>query len=229
MRNNHSRISFEATPDYILYSNHSTKAILCTIPWVKILCILRNPIDRLFSHYNFLKDENLVGQDYAKRQKKSFREWVQDDVNRLREAGVVLPLNASASMRKEFFGSQEEVAAWKRYLKTFWGEHPVARSLYAFQLEEWFSALRSIGRDPTKEVKIIREENLKRDPYKVTNEIFKWLNLPEHEIMSTKNSMVTKYSSKLDNTTRQALKNIFYPYNQRLYRLLGEEWQGIWD
>jgi hypothetical protein len=44
IQRNQTLISFEATPDYLFYSTYSSKAILCTAPWVKILVILRNPV-----------------------------------------------------------------------------------------------------------------------------------------------------------------------------------------
>jgi len=230
IRSNPSTMSFEATPDYILYSNYSTKAILCTIPWVKVVLLLRNPIDRLFSHYNFLKDAKHVGEKYAKGlEKTSFGAWVKKDMKTLIKAGVILPWNATASERQTFFGSQKESTAWKKYFQKNFGEHPVARSLYAFQLEEWFSALRSIGRDPRTDFKIVREENLKNNTRQIANEIYRWLNLPEHEITTTTSRMVTSYSATLDDATRQVLKDFFDPYNKRLYRLLGDEWDGIWD
>ena len=74
-------ISLDATPDYLLYSTFSARAILCTIPWVQLIVLLRHPIDRLYSHYNFLIDPNIIG-----KQLPAFDEWLEQDIERL--AGI---------------------------------------------------------------------------------------------------------------------------------------------
>ncbi|KAI2499746.1 [heparan sulfate]-glucosamine 3-sulfotransferase-like protein [Fragilaria crotonensis] len=221
-------ISFEATPDYLLYSRFSAKAILCTVPWVKILVILRNPVDRVFSHYNYLTDVSRMSQLNFSMPKETFEEWILADMVRLAKHGVVDFRNTT----DDFFGSQSEKDAWTKYQKipnARMHDRPLARSLYAIQLEEWFDALRSIGRDPRSDVLIVLEEDLKVDAATVANKIFKWLGVPPYEISAQKKGMVTTYSSTLKPGTRQLLEDFYYPYNQRLYKLLGEDWQGIWD
>lgn len=228
IQGNQSLISFEATPDYLLYSKYSAKAILCTAPWVKILVILRNPVARTFSHYSFLSDEKLMRSSKAVPLKQSFESWIHEDMLRLREYGVIPPANESDG----FFGSQRERDAWREYQKVPIGrafDRPLARSFYAIQLEEWFEALRSIGRDPKSSVLIVQEEELKAKPVQVGNTIFEWLGIQPFDIASERQRMVTKYSSKLSFKTRKMLEDFYYPHNQRLYKLLGKEWQGIWD
>ena len=221
-------ISFEATPDYLVYSTYSAKAILCTVPWVKILVILRNPVDRVFSHYSFLTDERLMSRANFTTLTATFEEWILKDMTRLQKFGVIGSHNAT----KEFFGSQSEKDAWKKYQKIrngVVGDRPLARSMYAIQLEGWFEALRSIGRDPMSDVLVVREEDLKSNVVEVTSKVFKWLGVPPFKIPSEKTKLVTTYSSKLKRETRKMLEDFYAPYNQRLYKLLGNEWQGIWD
>ena len=222
-------ITFEATPDYLLYSKFSAKAILCTAPWVKILVILRNPVDRVFSHYNFLKDvSRKMPHLNISAPKDTFEAWILADMERLAKFGVI-DFNSTAD---DFFGSQSERDAWAKYQKipnAKMHDRPLARSMYAIQLEEWFDALRTIGRDPSSDVLIVREEDLKVDAVAVGNKIFKWLGLPPFEISAARKGMVTTYSSTLKHETRQELEDFYYPYNQRLYKLLGKEWQGSWD
>jgi hypothetical protein len=222
-----SMLSFEATPDYLVYSTYSAKAILCTMPWVKILVILRNPVDRLFSHYNFLKDPKLIGKHSILQ--VSFETWVQKDIQRLKQYGVIPPGNVTDG----YFGSQRENNAWRDYQKIPNGEvfdRPVARSLYAIQLEGWFEALRSIGRDPASSVLIVREEDLKENALGVGNKVFDWLGIRPYSIKSNHSGMVTHYTTpEISKETRKMLEDFFYPYNQRLYKLLGKEWDGMWD
>jgi hypothetical protein len=65
-------------------------------------------------------------------------------------------------------------------------DRPLARSLYAIQLEEWFEALRSIGRDPESSVLIVQEEELKAKPVQIGNKIFEWLGIQPFDIIRRK-------------------------------------------
>jgi hypothetical protein len=48
--------------------------------------------------------------------------------------------------QEEFFGSIQEKHAWQNYQRLrYVGDHPIARSLYALQLEEWFAWLKEAG------------------------------------------------------------------------------------
>lgn len=222
IRASNDTLSVEATPDYVLYSTYSTKALLCTVPWIKVVITLRNPTERLFSHFNFLKDPRLGNQNI----RLSFEEWVKKDIADLQGKGVIPSGNMTT---EDFFGSKQERDAWREYQKHPAGERYVSRSLYAFQIEEWFEALRLIGRDPAECVLIVREEDMKRDGQALSNRIFKWLGLEPHDVHAGTKAMATTYSSELTKETRKFLEEFMAPYNQRLYKLLGKEWEGIWD
>ena len=222
-------ISFEATPDYLAFSTFSAKAILCTAPWVKIVVILRNPVDRLFSHFNLITDAQLMSEHpNFNMPNMTFEEWVLKDMILLQKLGVISFQNTT----DEYFGSQSEKDAWTKYQKIpnveVYGR-PLARSMYAIQLEGWFEALRSIGRDPMSDVLVVRQEDLKLNAVEATGKVFKWLGVPPFEISVEEKRLVTTYSSVLKPETRRMLEDFYAPHNRRLYKLLGSEWQGIWD
>jgi hypothetical protein len=271
LQRNPQAISMEATPDYLLYSTYSAQAILCTVPWVKLIVLLRHPIDRLYSHYNYLIDPALVGLTNL----PTFDEWVEEDIRHLQRFGI-LPQNLSSSNNVEaHFGSLQEKKGWRAYQRSLYrmGERPVARSLYAIQLEEWFHHLRQVGKDPADCVKIILSSDLKQHQGAVTKDILNWIDIPtvvqpksphqqqqhpqqasfrqqqqhrriqghprtrHHQAQQPKNAqqqpkgmMVTTYTSPpMKEETRQKLELLFASYNRRLYRLLGPEWEGIFD
>jgi hypothetical protein len=64
-------ITGEASPDYLFYS-HVPKKVYSIIPKVKLIVLLRNPIDRAFSHYNheFLRQREYLTFDKAIRLEK---------------------------------------------------------------------------------------------------------------------------------------------------------------
>jgi hypothetical protein len=107
LRANDTLITGEATPDYILYPEYSARAILRTIPWVKMIVLLREPVDRLFSHYNFLTDPNRADMDLP-----DFETWVLADIQILQEFKV-LPLNLSEI--PTYMGSKQEKEGWDTY------------------------------------------------------------------------------------------------------------------
>ena len=55
-------ITFEASPDYIWYPN-SLRRIHNEFPNMKLILLLRNPIDRAYSHYNHKRTENRDSMD----------------------------------------------------------------------------------------------------------------------------------------------------------------------
>ena len=50
----HEYYAFESSPRYLLNSDRLPDMVLCTVPWVKLIAILRNPIDRAASQYRYL-------------------------------------------------------------------------------------------------------------------------------------------------------------------------------
>ena len=57
-----------------------------------------------------------------------------------------------------------------------------------------------------------------------------WLGLSPILFDTSRREMVTQYTSpKMDPMTRAKLQKFFDPYNKRFYKLMGPEWQNIWD
>jgi Sulfotransferase domain len=228
---NDMAISFEATPGYVLFSTLSRIPILCTMPWVKLLVTLRSPIDRIFSNYNFLLDYGMKTGREVQGIGPSLDEFINSDIQLLMEAGV-LPNDTSDVRSRDFYGSQQERQAWTMYQRLVYerrSEAPVGRSLYILQLQEWYSGLRELGRDPESEILVIRNEDMKNDPDDVYQKILWWLELPSFSPPNYIPKMVTTYhSAPMSNQTRHMLENLFRVYNQRLFDLLGWDYD-VWN
>eukprot|EP00934_Nitzschia_sp_Nitz4_P007931 Nitzschia sp. Nitz4//scaffold18_size181773//94138//95148//NITZ4_001920-RA/size181773-processed-gene-0.21-mRNA-1//1//CDS//3329540026//7921//frame0 len=245
LQKNNQSISFEATPGYLAFSTLSRIPLQCTFPWAKILVILRDPVDRCFSHYNFLLDQSYRRNRTSDITEMTFEQYIQQDLDRLEEFGVLPP--KGKQFPASFFGSAQERQAWYNYqLECEKGsclDMVVARSLYTLQLEEWFDGLREMGRDPQQEILVVRNENLKDNPDGIVDDVLDWLPLftrDRTEGTITKSadknsnstghtksnnhihSMVTRYrSAELSEETKSRLTVLFQPYNDRLYKLLG--------
>jgi hypothetical protein len=85
------KLYMDATPD-LLHMPNMTKHLLCVTPWVKLVVILRNPVKRAFSDYEF----NFQGINSQRRHKKlpevkryPFEVAFKRDMTLLKEAGGV--------------------------------------------------------------------------------------------------------------------------------------------
>jgi Sulfotransferase domain len=219
-----STISFDATPGYLFFTTTAIPAILCTCPWAKLLVSLREPLDRILSHYNYVMDP--VKKRFTTA---TFEDWIEQDFILLRAAGVI-----QEEINPElFYGSVAEQNAWNNYLdlgvqQGF--EGPIGRSLYIIQIEAWFQALVSVGRDPETDFMVVHNVDLHTKPDDTYNRVLWWLELPSHHLEEYNERLITTYTlPEMNNQTFLMLKEFFKPYNQRLQTLLGEQWIRDWD
>jgi len=244
LQQNRTLITGEATPDYILYSEYSARAILCTVPWVKVIVLLRDPVDRLFSHYNFLKDPSKKFNGGRVRTMPPFETWVTKDIERLQSYGV-LPENLAKL--PNYMKTPAETRGWHKYQRNTnlraMSDRPFSRSLYALQFEDWHRNLLAVGKDPQRDLKVVLSRDLTSDRgSQVVDDLLTWLGVPQVPSASSngksdqdegtvKKGMVTKYSSApIQPQFRQWLEEtIIRPYNQRLYKLLPQELDGCFD
>lgn len=199
----------------LFFSSMLPQRILCVVPWVKILIILRNPVDRAYSNYQYVVWRS--GGKY----KASFEQFLQVDLNALGEAGVLVN-DGEAPLTIE-----QEDAAWNKYLGLA-KEGPIGRSLYVIQLRQWCQAIRGVGRDCESQMKVVRTEDIKKDLTGEYRKIQDFLGLEYAPMKSTEPKVVNKYEP-MRNDTRAMLEKLFEPYNKRLYYMLGGDWEGYWD
>ena len=227
------RISFDATPQYLYNWASTSRAILCSCPWAKLLVIVRNPTDRLWSHYNYVND--LLMKQGKDPMAASFEEWLLDDLKHLHRHGLI----EMYGYPQKGFETEEDIAkAWSAYTRAT-GEGPVGRNMYAFSLHGWFQELRRMGRDPKDAFRVVRLEDLSNDSKpgvatEIFNEIMSWLGVetitnPElHK--SFQQNMKTNYDKlgrpTLSEQTKKLLDDFHAPYNEMLAWLLDDPgWQ----
>ena len=209
LQNSPHQISMDATPGYLFFSAMLPQRILCVAPWIKLVVILRNPVDRAYSNHAFAQRRTGM--------RVSFEFYIKDDMRRLERSGF---LNATTK--------EEEDLTWPTYLKLT-SEGPVGRSLYEIQLRQWFQAFRDIGRDPKTQVHIVRSEDLKKDLQGEMKKVYEFLGLPYVPVLQEDMRVVSNYDAPMNPDTRQMLEKFFAPYNKRLYDMLGGDWEGFWD
>ena len=89
----------------------------------------------------------------------------------------------------------------------------LGRGIYAKQLEIWLKYF------PASVIKILESERFSNDTEKTMNEVFEFLDLPNHNIRNLKKKNVAEYPP-MRTETRQKLCNFFSEYNEKLYDML---------
>jgi len=81
---------------------------------------------------------------------------------------------------------------------------------------------------PREQLLILVSEEMKKNPQKIYNQIFEFLNIEKVPIKYSESIHKRKYSQKMTPGTIEKLENFYAPYNERLYNFLGyriREWE----
>lgn len=173
-----SGVTGEASPSY-LFLPHVPERVKQALPTVKLIAILRNPIDRALSSYHH--------QTRKKRESRPFAEAIQ---------------------------FENWPVARERFHHAY-----LARGLYADQLEHWLKFF------PKEQLLVLSAEKFFKEPS--LDRVCAFLGIPAWSGDPTVQRWVKeKYSygkyQDMDDALRQKLADYFRPHNERLYRLVGE-------
>jgi hypothetical protein len=220
----------EATPSYLFFSDRVPARVFCTCPWVKLLVLLRNPVDRAFSQYNMQYNAE-PNRETAMRDFVTFEEYVEMDMNVLKEIGVIPHLQVGEMEEDDnWIMSKEQLDSWDNYTKLGLNS-PIGRGMYAIQLHQWLDAMESAGKDPLKDFLVIQSEEFQNNSHTIYLQILQFLQLSTYSINKEMNSKVNSASSthKMKVTTKAYLEDFFRPYNRQLEKFLGNKWHGVWE
>ncbi len=193
LRNRHDILTGEASPYYLAYPR-APERIARVMETVKLIVMLRNPVDRAFSHY--------YHQVRKGREGLSFEEAIEAEEERLR-------------------GEREKILRNGNYYSyNFWAYSYLTRGIYIEQIEAWMKYF-------TKEqFLILKSEDFFSNPEKEFNRTLRFLELPNYKLQTYSKVNAGSYD-KMSVATRKNLLNFFRPYNERLYNLVGQDYE--WD
>ena len=199
-------ITGEASPYYLMHPR-APERVKKVLPQVKLIVVLRNPVDRTYSHYqhNYQRGDytDPLTREAVPRETLSFEEAIACEEERLH-------------------GEEEKMLADEKYRSVEHQYHSYkARSIYVDQLQRWMQHF------PREQFLILSSEELAARPNDVCAWVFKFLQLPAYELQNESKLNVGSYSSGLDAATRAQLGEYFKPHNARLYELLGRRFD--WD
>jgi Sulfotransferase domain len=193
----------EATPYYLFHPAVPAR-VAETLPDVRLIALLRNPIDRAYSHYSLMK---LRG-----REALSFEEAVDAEAERLATIDESV-FEAPVQLIDESGVRLHEHHRHRSYL---------GRGLYADQLARWFDHF------PREQLLVLRFEDFVAKPAKIYRETLDFLGLRQWRPRNFGRRNPGSYAP-IAPATRRRLEEHFAEPNERLARLLGRDfgWEPL--
>jgi hypothetical protein len=191
MRNGRKDITGEASP-YYLFHPHAPRRAWAVVPDAKLIVLLRNPIDRAYSHY----------QHQVRRVKGEARETLTFE-EAIEVEQRILPGEVSKMLQSEYYASSTHRT--RSYL---------SRGIYVDQLLAWSSFFQR------KQMLILKSEDLFNDTTNALERMLDFLEIP-HWTPETYSIPNKREYTGVSPLIRQRLDEYYKPYNQRLYEYLG--------
>ena len=235
----------DITPSYFLYSGRLPPYITCVVPWVKLVVLLRQPVQRAYSHYHMWArtqraDRRTIDEkdDETVTPIPTVHAWIAKDVQALWQYGV---LQEAAAVAATSTTRHEQPAntttrldqAWQRYTSTL-HDHVVGRGLYAISLQHWWTAM-DAAHKPRQDLLVISSQDFLHHRDDTYRRILQHLQLP-YEAPHPDNAHVQSYHDDDDdndddtnnNGTATTANHTFMPVHlqrllQDLYRPF--DWQ----
>ncbi|GAA0606434.1 hypothetical protein GCM10009001_24590 [Virgibacillus siamensis] len=197
-------LHFEATPEYIYYEN-AAKEIKNMYPDIKLILILRNPVERTYSAWNMYKDH------FYDKKFHYFHEKTPD--------GKENPLFTYFFKDRTEFPSLRECLSIE--LKLIEENGPVEPSLLRRGLyyEQIRSYLKYFNKD---QLMILGSKDLSQSTDKTLNNILNFLGLSDYDWsnVNTEKKHNRKYDEKIDKDLLEFLEGFFDKPNQKLFNFI---------
>ena len=192
------------------------------LPNVKLIVLMRNPVSRLYSHYNMwspYRHRPVTPEDFHKRVLGSLAWW--------RNCTSILPVRGC------LYGSPPEVAPVEHELSSWWPEEyersGVFRSgMYYLFLTDWFEVF------SREQFLLIQTEEYGANKVHTLNDVvYPFLNIPqvtgkEKEKLESMGQVFKQTYEPMLNETKEILTEFYQPYNNKLAELLGDDkWKWL--
>lgn len=186
-------VVIDATPRYINHP-HAMRRIKETTPNAKFIVIVRNPIERAYSHYNMnTRPTSWIPEDL------SFAEAIRAEHSRINGEYEKME-------RDEFYYSPE-----------YFGYAYAQKGLYARWLKKWIAEFGD-------RVLVLDNKLLMTDTQTTLDTATDFLGLQRHKFKDTQRRNVGNYKgNKIDDDTRSHLAKYYREANAELYALLGRD------
>jgi hypothetical protein len=183
-------LSGESTP-YYLFHPHVPKRAAKDIPNAKLIILLRNPVDRAYSHYKH------TVRNHPERETLSFPDAIEQEDERTK--AYVERLRTDETDPGDLLGHINYKA----------------RGHYAEQIARWLEYFER------SQMLVLSSEKFLQNTHGEYLRVLNFLDLPEQVPDNLPKHHEGGYADSMDTKTRAYLKEYFKPYNQELYAMLG--------
>lgn len=212
-------VTGEATPSYLLGGALVAERVARVRPDMRLLVIVRDPVERAYSHYQMMRDRSGTEEQLQRRGSvadKSFAEFVEQDLARLQRCGA-LSLTAGHSAEEQAAIAQRFEDEYMRECPMDHGGHSVlGRGMYALQLLQWLRVF------PREQFLFLRLDALAADTQREMDKVCAFLGLDRFQV-SDKSPKNARSYEPMDPAMRASLEDLFVPHNASLVGLLGPE------
>lgn len=183
----------EASP-YYLYHPHVPKRVADFLPDCKLIILLRNPIDRAYSQFQFTlgKDFNIHADG------TTFEEALKQEKAEFEEEWDKMVANPKYQSPLVQYGSM------------------IDRGKYLPQIQRWEKYF------PREKMLILSSEAFFKDPAKITKQVWQFLGVTDAPLQNKKAKNTGLYSSKMSPETAKMLEQQFKQHNEALFHHLDQ-------
>lgn len=179
-------VTGEASTSYLHTCHLNThQRLFKLLPHIKLIVILRNPVDRAISQYH---QRVRLGQE-----RRSLDEAISAELEIL--DGIEDPITVGE-------------AYWKTQSGYLWV------SLYVHFLKRWMSLFAK------NQCLVLKSEDFNQCPERTMKQVYKFLDLPEHQLSQYEKYNAGSYPS-IEDEIRRSLSDFFAPHNKSLEEYLG--------
>ena len=200
------QVYFEATPDY-LYRHGVAERIHAYNPELRLIVLLRNPVDRAYSSWNMYRDFQV--QDRIPRLvKEAYLAGAHNNIHRELYETEAYPSFAACVDQEMARMDDRDALQEPSFLR---------RGIYHQQLQRYIDLF---GRD---RIAVFGFRQLTGDPARLLRQVEDFLELPHYDwsALEAKRYHARPYEDRLDEAVRKRLETFYQPHNETLLRMLG--------
>lgn len=207
-----SVMTFEASPDYMMIPGVAER-IKGSLPEVKIIALLRDPVKRAYSSWNMyrmLRHDPIAQKNMRRRHLKYLAPAAKQEFLR-----TITDKNLD-----NFKQTIEEELSMDEFHDMNKGLTFVRNGIYSDRLAPFWENF------PQEQILVLESSKLKSETSACLNTICGFLDIPVHAWDSEKLAPhhIRPYQEKMDPDAEQILKDFYAPHNERLFSTLGERY-----
>jgi hypothetical protein len=202
-----NRITFEATPNYLYHFPKCAERIHSYNPDLKLIVLLREPVERAYSFWNMLRVFSQAGGKTILSEASVLDPAVMDECRDLLADGRIAPFETM--VRRELQSIDDPQL---RPELTF-----IRGGFYAEQIEHYRKFF------PPDQLLILESQSLLHAPRRALRQVTEFLGLPRHDWSAYRLQKINSYPyrEEIPAALAEELRQFFRPHNERLYNLLG--------